>query len=136
MKNFSRDLTKVFSAGCVGGLANSLAVWLFGLIGITAALGVSIAPTLSAGWLYPRLIWGGIWGVVFLLPLLKGKSPLIRGLVLSLAPSLVMLFVVFPLKAGKGMMGLDLGTLTPLFVLIFNGAWGVAAAYWLEYIKE
>jgi hypothetical protein len=47
-----------------------------------------------------------------------------------------MLFVVFPLKAGKGMGGLELGTLTPLFVLIFNWVWGAAAACWLKYIKE
>ncbi len=54
------------------------------------------------------------------------------GLILSLGPSLVQLFVVFPYKTGKGMMGLDLGTMTPLLVLVFNAFWGVAAAFWMK----
>jgi hypothetical protein len=45
----------------------------------------------------------------------------------------VQLFVVFPLKAGKGYMGLDLGTLTPLLVFIFNAIWGIATAIWLRW---
>jgi hypothetical protein len=56
-----------------------------------------------------------------------------KGLVLSLGPSLVQLFWVFPMKAGKGVMGLELGTLTPLLVLIFNAVWGLAAAIWLRW---
>jgi hypothetical protein len=55
---------------------------------------------------------------------------------LSLGPSAVQLFVVFPVKAQKGMMGLELGTLVPLFVLFYNAVWGVAAAYWLKYSGE
>ena len=130
MKDFLKDASLAFTAGCLGGLTNSIAVWVFGVVGITTALGVSIAPSISPAWLYPRLVWGGIWGALFLLPLFKG-SCVRRGLIYSLGPSLVMLFVVFPIKAGKGMMGLDVGTLTPVFVLIFNAVWGLTAAWWL-----
>jgi hypothetical protein len=63
MGNLARKITLVFGAGCLGGLVNSLAVWICGLFGITAALGVKIAPQLSATWLYPRIVWGGIWGL-------------------------------------------------------------------------
>ena len=80
---------------------------------------------------YPRMVWGGIWGLVFLLPFLK-NSLYLKGLILSLGPTLVQLFVVFPFKAQKGAMGLDLGALTPMFVIFFNAVWGVAAAYWLK----
>ncbi len=128
-------LSLAFSAGCVGGLLNSLAVWICGELGITASLGVAIAPRLSAAWLYPRLVWGGIWAVLFLLPFMQRRL-LSKGLVLSLGPSLVQLFVVFPLRAGKGVMGLDLGTLTPLLVLGFNAVWGLAAALWLRWISR
>jgi len=34
--------------------------------------------------------------------------------------------------ADKGVGGLALGALTPLFVLFFNAVWGVVAAWWLE----
>jgi len=91
---------------------------------------VSIAPALTPGWLYPRIVWGGIWGALFLLPLKGG--PATRGIIWSIGPTLVQLFVVFPYKAGKGMMGLELGTLTPLIVVILNIVWGIAAAYYLK----
>ena len=89
MSNLARNTSLVFAAGCLGGLLNSLAVWIFGELGITAALGVKIAPQ-------------------------------------------VQLFVVFPMKANKGIMGLDLGLLTPLFVIVFNAMWGWTAAIWLK----
>ena len=134
MGNPAGKLSMVFAAGCLGGLANSLAVWLSGLYGINAAIGVKIAPQLSAAWLYPRIVWGGIWGFLFLLPILR-SSVISRGLLYSLAPSLVMFFIVFPMKANTGMFGLALGNMTPVLVLFFNGIWGVAAALWLRLCK-
>ena len=116
-----KKLLIFFAAGCLGALANSIAVWLFGYFGITTSLGVSIAPSLSANWLYPRIVWGGIWGLFFVLPILQSKM-LRKGAVLSLLPTAVQLFVVFPLKAHKGIAGVELGLYTPVFVLFFN--WG------------
>ena len=129
--NTARKISLVFAAGVLGGLLNSLAVWAFGEFGITAAAGVKIAPKLTAAWLYPRLVWGGIWGVLFLLPMMQ-TSIWYRGFIYSLGPTLVQLFVVFPLKAQKGAMGLELGMLTPLFVVVFNAVWGWTAAIWLR----
>ena len=135
MNNLARKISLVFAAGVLGGLLNSLAVWGAGEFGITAAAGVKIAPKLSAGWLYPRLIWGGIWGVLFLLPMLKTRI-WSRGFIFSLGPTLVQLFVVFPMKANKGMMGIDLGLLTPFFVVVFNAIWGWTAAIWLRWMGK
>ena len=135
MNNLPKKLALVFAAGCLGGLINSLAVWIFGELDITSAFGVKIAPNLSAAWLYPRIVWGGIWGALFLLPLWQ-RRVLIKGLIYSLGPTLVQLFIVFPVKANKGVMGLDLGTLTPIFVIIFNAIWGVTAAIWLRWAKK
>ncbi|MDP2645609.1 MAG: hypothetical protein Q8P24_11775 [Desulfobacterales bacterium] len=131
MRNFVVRISLFFAAGGLGGLFNSLAVWLLGLYGVTQSFGVAIAPALSPQWLYPRVVWGGIWGIAFFLPVLS-KHILIKGLLLSLGPTLIQLFVVFPLKAHKGVMGVDLGSLTPVFVLIFNAVWGLTAAIWLR----
>ena len=128
-------LTILFSSGCVGGIINSLVVWFLGARGVTAALGVKIAPDLTPTWLYPRIVWGGIWGFLFLLPFLR-KSLFWRGFLFSLGPTIAQLFVVFPAKASSGMMGLGLGNLTPLFVLFFNAVWGVSTAIWLRLAKE
>lgn len=135
MKKLAKRLTAVFSAGCLGGLANSLAVWMFGLYGITKTLGVGISPALSTGWLYQRIVWGGLWGLLFLLPLFR-NSIIKRGIVLSLGPTIVQLFVLFPYKSHHGMMGMGLGALTPLFVFVFNAIWGITAAIWIRYIRE
>jgi hypothetical protein len=128
-------ISLVFAAGCFGGLVNSLAVWIAGEVGINAALGVAIAPRLSAAWLYPRLVWGGIWAILFLLPFMQRRL-WFKALILSLGPSLVQLLVVFPLKAGKGAFGLELGMLTPLLVLVFNAVWGLGAAAWLRWTRR
>jgi hypothetical protein len=107
-----------YAAGSLGALANSITVWLFGYLGVTSSLGVSIAPSLSPDWLYPRIVWGGLWGLIFFLPILKSRI-LFKG---------AKLFVVFPMKANKGIVGLELGLFTPAFVLFFNWVWGDVTA--------
>ncbi len=129
-----KDLSLTFAAGALGGLANSLAVWLFGAVGLNQLLGVALAPKLTPAWLYPRLVWGGLWGWLFLFPLSKLSYPS-RGILLSLGPSLVQIFVVFPLKAQKGIGGIELGYLTPLMVLFFNAVWGLVTAIWLKWTR-
>jgi hypothetical protein len=130
-----KNLSLTFSAGALGGLLNSVCVWLGGAVGLTGALGVKIAPAFSVPWLYPRLVWGGLWGWLFLLPL-RGLSFPARGLIFSLGPSLGQLLVVFPFKAHRGVLGLQLGLLTPVFVLIYNVVWGVVAGWWLSRVAD
>lgn len=117
-----------FAAGNAGGLATALTLWLFGAIGISAALGVSLAPALTPAFLYHLMIWGGLFGFLFLLPILQG-SVVRRGLLFGLAPTIGQCLLVFPLLAGAGILGLNLGLLTPVLVLIFNSVWGLVTAY-------
>jgi hypothetical protein len=127
VRAYARSLSLCFAAGAAGGLANGLALWAAG------QLGVAIAPGLTPGWLYPRLVWGGLWGALLLLPVAGGW--LRRGLLLGLAPALFQLFVVFPFWQGRGWLGVELGALTPVVVLGANAVWGVAAAGWLKVTK-
>jgi hypothetical protein len=129
-----RNLALVFMAGCWGALLNSLAVWLCGALGINSALGVNLAPPLTTAFLYPRLVWGGLWGFLFLIPLGRKSFP-VRGLIFSLGPTLVQLSLVFPLMAHKGVLGLQLGFLTPLLVLFYNAIWGLEAGRWLKWAR-
>ncbi len=129
-----KKLLVFFAAGCLGALANSIALWLLGNFGLTHAMSVSIAPKLSPMWLYPRIVWGGIWGLAFVLPILDSRL-LMKGSVLSLLPTLVQLFVVFPYKAHKGIAGLDLGMLTPVLVLFLNWVWGFVTALTIKLAK-
>jgi len=129
-----KKLLIFFAAGCLGALANSLTVWFFGDWGITSSAGVSISPSLTPGWLYPRIVWGGLWGLLFILPMLQSK-PLLKGALLSLFPTIVQLFVIFPYQTRFGIAGLELGMLTPLFVLFFNWVWGVVTALTIRFAR-
>jgi hypothetical protein len=135
MRRLAKRATVVFGAGCVGALANSLVAWLLGAYGVTYSFGVQMAPKLTLPWLYPRIVWGGLWGILFALPMLR-NSVWKRGIVVSLGPTLFQLFVVFPYLAGKGVMGLELGNWTPAFVVVLNAVWGVVGALWITYVKE
>ncbi len=131
MQSLARTLSLCFAAGALGALANSFAVWEAGRSGVLGALGVSLAPSWTLAWLYPRLVWGGLWGLLFALPL-SIPSWAMRGLALSLAPALAQLLIFFP-RAGKGVLGLELGALTPACVLVFDAIWGLAASAWLRW---
>ena len=126
-----KKISLTFSAGVVGALVNSLALWLFGASRLHDVLHVAIAPALSAPWLYPRLVWGGLWGLLFAIPVFTNRG-WSRGLWLSLAPTAAQLLYFFPYHAHKGFFGLQLGMMTPVVVLVFNALWGLSAYAWLR----
>jgi hypothetical protein len=127
-------IIKVIVAGVFGGLVNSLGIWGFGALGINQALGFNFTPALTIPWLMPRLISSGLWGLLFLLPFWR-ENLIKKGIVLSLGPLLLMLFMMFP-KMGAGMMGLKLGSTAPVFALIFTLVWGITAALFLKTVKK
>ena len=131
MGRFLRRLTSCYAAGSVGALVNSLVVWLCGANGIFALLQVAIHPRLTEDWLYPRIVWGGIWGLMLLVPLVKSRL-LLRSLVISLGPTAAQLFYFLPVLQHKGLLGMKLGALTPLVVIVSNWIWGLAALLWLR----
>jgi hypothetical protein len=130
MKLISK-ISLAFAAGCVGGLLNTLVLWFFGAQGINQFFGVKLAPELTLAFIYPRLVWGGLWGLLFLLSW-RSQRLFRQGLIYSLAPTLVQLFLVFPYRLNKGFLGIQLGLLTPLLVAFFNAVWGLGTAWWLH----
>jgi hypothetical protein len=134
MRDVVGRLSVGFAAGCLGALVNSWLVCYLGQRGIPQLLGVTLAPKWSLAFLYPRLVWGGLWGLLFALPIWRGTfwiGVFSRGILFSLAPTAFQLFYVFPNLLGKGALGLALGKLTPLFVFGYNVVWGLAAALWV-----
>ena len=127
MQNTNALMSTCFVAGLIGALFNSLAAWASGYFGITELAGVSMAPALSLAWLYPRLVWGGIWGLAYFLLVGAPRSRrrwIRKGLLISLLPTLLQLFYFFPYTTTFGQMGLKLGLMTPLFVMLYNFIWG------------
>ena len=123
-----------FSGGVLGGLANSVFLWFLGSSHLTWYLRINISPDLTPEWIYTRIVWGGLWGFLFLLPVTK-TSLFKQGLLFSLGPTLVQLFVVFPFKDHVGMWGFQLGLLTPVLVVVVNAVWGLTTALYLKLTK-
>lgn len=123
-----RKLSGAFTGGALGALLDSFNIWLIGVIGISDIIGITMKPEFTAPWAYKRMVWGGIWMLLLLLPILKGRIVL-RGMLFSLLPSAMMLFMVLP-SMGKGMFGLGFGTLMPVVVLVLNFIYGIFASFW------
>jgi hypothetical protein len=119
----ARRIAAAWFGGALGALVNSLLVWLLAGADVLDAIGVEIRPVLSADWLVHRLVWGSLWGLGYPLAATADPSPVRAGLLLSLAPSAAQLLFFYP-RAGHGMLGLSLGTATPLVVLAANAVWG------------
>jgi hypothetical protein len=123
-----RKVSAAFTGGAIGGFVDSFNIWAMGKAGISDMIGLSMKPEFNAPWLYQRMVWGGIWMLLLLLPLM-GNRAILRGMLFSLLPSAMMLFIVFPSMA-KGMLGLGFGTITPLVVIGLNLIYGIVAAGW------
>ncbi|MFW6335077.1 MAG: hypothetical protein ACOC0W_07375 [Desulfosalsimonas sp.] len=121
-----KKLFVFFTAGCIGAAASGLVAWFLGDTGITGAVGVAIAPQLTPPWIYRETVLGGLWGLIFILPLFNSRI-ILKGTLLSLIPSLVEMLLIYP-DQGQGFAAMNLGTLAPLFILLFNWIWGVTAA--------
>lgn len=127
MNRNSAMLAVCFTAGVLGALANSLVAWGFGAGGVTALAGVQLAPALTLAWLYPRLVWGGLWGLTYFFTVgsqRRRRQWVRKGMWVSLLPTAAQLFYFFPYHTPFGPMGIGLGDLTALFVLFFNFVWG------------
>jgi hypothetical protein len=109
-------------------LCSSLVAWQSGQMGLPAMAGVRITPSLNPEWIYSRMIWGGIWGLVYFLvvgPLKSRRHWARKGLWISVLPTAFQLLFVYPYMTRYGWFGLELGQLTPLFTFVYNLVWGL-----------
>lgn len=121
-------LAVCFCAGLLGALFCSLLLVLAAKLGLFVLAGVHLVPQLQPAWLYPRLVWGGLWGGAYFLavrPQYARNRWARRGIWISILPTAFELVVVFPYLSGHGLLGQDLGQLTPLVVLLANMVWGI-----------
>lgn len=131
---FLSILPMLFGIGALAGLVQSMVVWFCGAIGINAYYRVKIEPEFDLEWLYPRIIWGGLWGFLFTIRQLQ-EYYVLRGMLISLIPSLAELFFFFPIFENAGIMGERLGDHTYWLVIVWNMVWGVAASLYIRLIN-
>ncbi len=128
-----RKLSLAYVSGTVAALVACLAFWLLGRDGVTAWMEVALAPRLTHYWLYARLVFGGLCGLLLVLPVLPNRVVL-RGILISLAPAAYILLVLFP-QAGRGLFGFGYGALTPLLIGGLCLLWGFVAAGWYRLVR-
>ena len=119
----ARRLASAYFAGAVAALGATLALWLLARADLLVAIGVSLAPRLGWELLASRVFAGSLWGLGLIAVRRQIPGLTRAALVLSLAPSGIELFVLMP-EAGRGMLGVSYGALTPLVVLAANAFWG------------
>ena len=121
-----------FCAGLLAAIVSTAFAWLCIRYGLTTLAGVALQVSLDIRALYPKMIWGGLWGLVFALSVAHNRTRrywVRKGMLISIAPTLYQLFVFFPYQTGYGTLGIELGLLTPLFVFCFNLVWGIFTGF-------
>ncbi|HLI13001.1 MAG TPA: hypothetical protein VKY65_15520 [Alphaproteobacteria bacterium] len=117
-----------FAAGNLGALANRVALWVLGVIAVISP------PNITKLWLYTALVWGGLWGFLFLIP--WRTSWWLRGLVFGLGPSAGVWLVIYPFVAHAGFFGLSRGPLSIVIPFVVNSVvWGLVTSWWYEYVR-
>ena len=113
MNNFLRS----FGAGAIGGGANVLLLLVFWQFQIIPA--PDLTSDFIKGFLYKQMVWGGIWGFAFLIPILT-RHWVLRGMVWGAAATAVALYVfrVAPVSPLSVVIGL----------VVNCGAWGQVAS--------
>ena len=130
MPTFLHRAHHCFAAGALAGLVTSVLIWIASQSGAFLVLGVPIVIELSPSWVYMRVVWGGMWGVIFVLPVLVSWPGWRRGLIFGLAPAAATLLLFNPIKDGIGLLGLGFGPVWPVLVVVFSLLWGVIAGWW------
>lgn len=129
MINGLRAVALCFAAGAAGGLLLCVAAWLSARYGITRDLGANVASALVPAVIYPRVVLGGLWAQLFLLPL--ARHWLVRGFIIGAVVTLVQL-VILPLLLGRGP---SLLSGTALLWLLLNLTWGIGTAGMLRLLR-
>ncbi len=129
-----KTLLYILIAGGLGGITNSILVWLLGVLGVTPALGFGMAPELTLEWLFRRVFASALWGIIFLIPIYE-NAPIKKGAILSILPWLSSVLFVFPVRMDVGFWGLGFGLGTPVWTLFFAAVWGVTGTLFLSRFK-
>ena len=127
---------KWFIAGTLAvPLGHQIALWILNVTGVTDRAPFNMEPTQPFG--IPSVIslsfWGGVWGVILGLILIRARGARFWWLALivgAIAPTLVAVFVVVPLKGGSPSAALFVGG------LIVNAVWGGMTALFYRMMER
>jgi len=112
-----KNLSCGFTAGAVGSIV--LLILIFGLHS------VGKGPEVTLPFIYKDLAWGGLWGLLLVLPVLSG-SWWLRGIILGVLACVVL--ILFFLPSG----GQPPPVMQIVIIFLMHIVWGLTAAYWYK----
>ncbi len=118
-----RLLTLGFGAGAFGALISALAGALLNALRIQELIGLPPppAPESYLPLLYRLVVWGGIWGLLFVVPVMN-RAWWLKGLVIGALATLAILLYFNPAVTTPPMR--------LAYVFVLNSIWGLAAGAW------
>jgi len=118
-----RLLTLGLGAGAFGACILALASAVLNALQIQELLGLPPPPTPESylPQFYRIVVWGGIWGLLFAVPLMN-RAWWLKGIVIGLVATLAILLYFNPAVTTPPMR--------LVYVLILNSIWGLAAGAW------
>ena len=102
-----------------------------------AAWNMTAVPPLGVPAVISLAFWGGLWGIVLwaLIRNMRGGKRWLWGAIWgALLPSIVALFVVFPLKGGPMGGGFDPKLI--IGALLLNGVWGLGVVALMKLYRQ
>jgi len=119
-------------AGGLSALLTSVLIWVFTITGLFAVAAIPVAAPADPGsWFAWRTLWGAVFGVFFLIPLLADVRESVRGLLVALVPIAKLLLWDYP-QGPEGWFGLNLGALLPITAVVLWLIWGALAGWMLD----
>lgn len=74
--------------------------------------------------LYRLMVWGGVWAILFALPI--SKNIWLKSSIVGLAVVFFNFIVLMPLQ-GSGFFGVNAGSTAIIMNIVFNYLWGIVA---------
>jgi hypothetical protein len=118
-------LSVCFCAGLLGALIGIGAVSVLEMLGLPDLSAYVVRPLLSPGGFYPRLVWGGLWGLLFFLTIGSVRTRrhwIQKGVLVSMVPTLLTLILYLPEQTGSTP---KFFLAAPATIILLNLIWGV-----------
>jgi len=141
MTGAQSKLTRGIFAGLIAKIPQGLLLFVCSeleLLYVNTGVAVRVPSLLGGDWIsnvywIKHVIWGGVFGLLFAVPLLARVPGWLRGMLVGLGHAAGTLLIVNPLfDSNIGFLGLGVGPGFPVIVVVFNLIWGVLAGLTLS----
>ena len=118
-----RMLTLGFGAGAFGACILALVSALLNALRVQELIGLPPPPTPESylPLFYRLVVWGGLWGLLLVVPVMN-RLWWLKGIIIGVLATLAILFYFNP--------GITTPWMRLVYVLVLNSVWGLAAGGW------